>query len=75
LYYASFSSVRLSKIADLPTASHSDRWFIVIILSLMQNGQNGQANGFQKHRVFVDEEQTKNCLTNLQINRCFYLID
>jgi hypothetical protein len=41
----------------------------------MQNGQNGQANGFQKHRVFVDEEQTKNCLTNLQINRCFYLID
>lgn len=30
----------------------------------MQNGQNGQANGFQKHRVFVDEEQTKNTIVD-----------
>jgi hypothetical protein len=34
----------VAKIADLPTASHGDRWFIGTFRPSIQNGQNGQAN-------------------------------
>ena len=43
--YSSPMSDVVAKIADLPTASHGDRWFIGTFCPSIQNGQNGQANG------------------------------